>query len=169
MLILVRGLPGSGKTKIAEEISKRLNALLLSTDRIRKKIFKKPKYKESEKWLIYRIMFLLTDEFLKNKISVILDAVFSKQFSIIQAKKIAKKNKTAFKIIEVRCQEDILLKRIGERIKKGDLSDADKRIYFKIKKEFKPIKEKHVIINNSEGFKKTKEKIKKFLKVPGVI
>lgn len=164
MLILISGLPGSGKTKIARELSKRLNLPILSTDEIRKKLFKKPKYTKFEKWLIYKVMFLVAEELLKNKIGLILDATFSGRSSRNWAKKIAKRYKTPFKIIEVRCQEKILLERIEKRIKEGSLSDADRKIYFKIKREFEPIKERHIIIDNSKSFRETKKQIEKISK-----
>lgn len=165
MLILVCGLPGSGKTKIVQEISKLTNILVLSTDEIRKKLFKKPKYTKDEKWLVYKVMFLMAEEFLKNKMSIILDATFPWRLSRIQVKRIAKQYKSSFKMIEARCQEPILLKRIGRRIKKGDLSDADIKIYFKIKKEFEPIRGKHIVIDNSKALKDLKKKIKEISRI----
>lgn len=48
-----------------------------------------------------------------------------------------------------------------ERIEKGSLSDADRKIYFRIKKEFQPIKEKHLIVDNSGSFQETKKQLKR--------
>lgn len=164
MLILICGLPGSGKTRVAEEFSKKLKIPILATDKIRKELFLKPKYTNSEKRFVYQVMFLIADELLKNKISVILEAVFPWEDLRKKARLLAKKHKTPFKLIEVKCQEEVLLKRIDSRVEKGSLSDADRKVYFKTKKEFKPIREKHIIINNSKNFKKTKEDIEKILK-----
>lgn len=165
MLILICGLPGSGKTRISEEISKRTKGSILRTDKIRKELFSKPTYTPSEKNLVYQVMFLIADELLKNNINVILDAVFPKRDLRNKARALARKNKTPFHLIEVRCQEEILLSRIDKRSKRKGLSDADRNVYFKIKKIFQPIKEKHIIIDNSYGLNRTNEEIEKFLKL----
>ena len=165
MLILVCGLPGSGKTRVSKEISKEIKWPVLRTDKIRKELFSKPTYTQSEKDLVYQVMFLIADELLKNNVNVILDAVFSRKDLRDKARALAKKNKTPFHLVEVRCQEEILLLRIDKRSKRKNLSDADRNIYFETKKEFQPIKEKHIIIDNSYGPKKTKEEIEKFLKL----
>jgi len=44
MLIVVTGLPGTGKTTIAESLAKEVDAVVFSTDKIRKMIFEKPVY-----------------------------------------------------------------------------------------------------------------------------
>lgn len=164
MLILICGLPGSGKTKISKEISKNIKGSILRTDKIRKKLFSKPTYAPSEKDLVYQVMFLIADELLKNNINVVLDAVFPKRDLREKARALARKNKTPFYLIEVRCQEEILLLRIDKRSKRKGLSDADRNVYFETKKEFQPIKKKHIIIDNSYGPQKTQQEIKKILK-----
>jgi len=149
VLIIVCGLPGTGKTTIAQEIAKKIKASHLNIDSIRKRLFKKPKYTYFESALVYRVLFLIAEELLKKKINVVLDATFVFKFSRDEAKELAKKYKTQFKIIEAKCQEKILLKRIRKRKKTRALSDADEKVYFKIKKEFQPIKKKHFVIDNS--------------------
>ena len=142
-------MPGTGKTTIAQEIAKKIKASHLNIDSIRKRLFKKPKYTYFESALVYRVLFLIAEELLKKKINVVLDATFVFKFSRDEAKELAKKYKTQFKIIEAKCQEKILLKRIRKRKKTRALSDADEKVYFKIKKEFQPIKKKHFVIDNS--------------------
>lgn len=157
MLILVCGLPGVGKTVIAKELfRKKFNqkAVILRTDIIRKQLFKKPKYAAKEKKLIYEIMFLLANYLLANKINCILDGTFYKKELRLQAKKIAKKNKTKFEIIECVCPQKIVFAQIRKRMKTGDASDADFEIYKKIKKEWEPIKEKHLLIDTSKDYTK---------------
>ena len=149
VLIIVCGLPGTGKTTIAQEIAKKIKASHLNIDSIRKRLFKKPKYTYFESALVYRVLFLIAEELLKKKINVVLDATFVFKFSRDEAKELAKKYKTQFKIIEAKCQKKILLKRIRKRKKTRALSDADEKVYFKIKKEFQPIKKKHFVIDNS--------------------
>ena len=57
MLIIICGLPGTGKTFIAKKLAPKINAEHLSTDRIRKELFPEPTYSEDEKNKVYVEMF----------------------------------------------------------------------------------------------------------------
>lgn len=159
MLLLVCGLPGTGKSVIAKALCKKINATILTTDIIRKQLFNKPKYTEEEKGLVYKVLFLLTDYLLANKMNCILDGTFYKKELRLQAKKITEKNKTKLKIIECVCPQALVFERIRKRIKTGDASDADFRIYREIKKSFEPIKEKHLVIDTSKSLKELEREI----------
>ena len=54
MLLLVSGLPGTGKTFFAEHLSRQLNAEHLNTDKIRKQEIENRSYSEEKKQLVYR-------------------------------------------------------------------------------------------------------------------
>ena len=49
MIILICGYPGVGKTTVAHELAPLINAVILSTDKIRKEFIDKPNYEEEEK------------------------------------------------------------------------------------------------------------------------
>lgn len=149
MLILVCGLPATGKSIVADVLSKEFNAPILRTDDIRKKLFKKPTYTNKEKSLVYRVMFVTADYFLKQKIPCILDGTFSKEENRKKAYEIAKDNRTKFYLVECVCSEDVVKQRIKNKGRHS--SDADWKIYLKIKKEFEPIKEKHILVNTSNS------------------
>ena len=44
MIILICGYPGVGKTTVAHELAHLINAVILSTDKIRKEFIDKPSY-----------------------------------------------------------------------------------------------------------------------------
>lgn len=49
MIIVICGLPGVGKTTLAKEIALLVNAVLLSTDKIRKELLSRPTYGRKKK------------------------------------------------------------------------------------------------------------------------
>lgn len=161
MLIIVCGLPGTGKTTLAKRMADETKSFLLNTDIIRKKVIYDPGYTEKEKEMVYNLLFEMAEKFLLTGKNVILDGTFYKVDLRERAKKIAKKTKNEFRIIEVRCSENIVRKAMRERKKKGSESDADFRVYRKMKKEFEPIKEKHLVLDTSRGFDQA---VEKFLK-----
>lgn len=161
MLVLVCGLPGTGKSTVAKELAKRINGKLLRTDIIRKEMIKKPKYTERGKQNVYELLFSRAEHLLSKKINCILDGTFYKKSLRKRASDVAKKTGAKFEIIECICPEKIIFERMKKRIKIGDASDADFRIYEKMKNEYEPIEEKHIVIDTSKNYEKIIEKVVK--------
>ena len=63
MIILICSYPGVGKTTLAHELAPLINAVVLSTDKIRKEFIDKPNYGEEEKRTVHKI-FVLIDKYL---------------------------------------------------------------------------------------------------------
>ncbi|MDQ4066855.1 MAG: AAA family ATPase [Thermoproteota archaeon] len=165
MLILVCGLPGVGKTSLANELAPLINAIVLSTDKIRKELLSQPTYTNEEKKSIYDVM-LLVARYLHNAAGVncILDATFITEESRRTAiEKLANVSSEQIYIVECICPEDILISRLKAR--KGDYSDADIDIYRKMKQVYEPVKERerHIVIDTSQDQKINAEKIKTWI------
>ncbi len=153
MLIIVCGLPGTGKTTVAKKIVTKIGGILLRTDVIRKELIEKPTYSEEEKQTIYSELFLRAKELIKNGKDVILDGTFAKKKNREKAKEISKEQI----IVEIICPENIIKERIEKRI--GDESEANFIHYLKYKKFFEEITEEHIIIDTSKDINK---QLKKF-------
>jgi hypothetical protein len=150
-LIIICGLPGTGKTTLAKKITAKIGGILLRTDTIRKEL-KEIKYSKKAREGVYGEMFHRTRQLLKEGKNIVLDATFYSRKWRKAAKDIAKSSKANFKIIEVVCPKDLVRKRIAQR--KGSESDARFKHYLIYKKVFEPIKEKHLIIDTSKDIKK---------------
>ncbi len=152
MIILICGYPGVGKTSLANELGPLINAVILSTDKIRKELIDKPNYREEEKKLIYNILLLIAKYLHNNGINCILDATFNNQKAIEDIKKGLNLTDDQFKIIECICPEELVISRIQKR--KSGYSDADESIYRMIKENYEPLKEKHITVDTSQSLKK---------------
>jgi predicted kinase len=154
LIIFFCGLPGVGKTSLANELAPLINALVLSTDKIRKELIPKPTYTKEEKRLIYDVMLLIA-RYLHNAaagVSCILDATFNTEESRRDAReKLAGVLPEQIYIVECICSEDIVISRLKAR--KGDYSDADIDVYRKMKKVYEPVKEKerHIVVDTSRN------------------
>lgn len=165
MIILFSGLPGVGKTRLANELAPLMNAVVLSTDKIRKELTPKPMYRKEEKELIYDVM-LLVARYLHNEgdVNCILDATFNTEESRKKAsKKLTGVSPVDIYIVECVCPEDIVISRLKAR--KGDYSDADVDIYKKMKQEYEPVKDnqRHIIAETSRDPKVNAKEIKTWI------
>lgn len=165
MIVLFCGLPGVGKTSLANELAPLINAIVLSTDKIRKEVISKPTYTKEEKRLIYDVM-LLVARYLHDAagINCILDATFNTEKSrrtVIE--KLVNVSSDQIYIVECICPEDVVITRLKAR--KGDYSDADIDIYRKMKQLYEPVKEmeKHIVIDTSQDPKMNAEQIRTWI------
>ena len=148
LIILICGLPGTGKTFLAHELSKHIDSTVLSTDKIRKELIHKPTYAPWERSLIYDVLFLLVKYLHSSGINCILDGTFNMEKSRYEVKYSLNLTKEEFYIIECICPEDIIISRLISR--KGDYSDATVSIYLKMKKIYEKIKGNHISINTAK-------------------
>jgi predicted kinase len=165
LIVLFCGLPGVGKTSLANELAPLINAIVLSTDKIRKEVISKPTYAKEEKRLIYDVM-LLVARYLHDAagINCILDATFNTEKSRRTAiEKLVNVSSDQIYIVECICPEDVVITRLKAR--KGDYSDADIDIYRKMKQLYEPVKEmeKHIVIDTSQDPKMNAEQIKTWI------
>ncbi|MFQ5800562.1 MAG: AAA family ATPase [Candidatus Hydrothermarchaeales archaeon] len=165
MLILICGLPATGKSTVARKLARSIGAEVLRTDIVRRELIKSPAYTEEEKGLIYNAVFLIADYLIKNDVNVIIDGTFYRDPLRKQAKKIAKRRGKRFFLIEARCPEGIVLSRLAKRKKNlRSPSDADLDVYYKIKNLFEPITEEHIIINTDWNLKEAIQGVLKKIK-----
>ncbi len=130
-VIIMCGLPATGKSTIAKGIAKTKDITLLSSDIIRLEILKgedifdqKVASDMNKRLMVYELMFDRAGEIIKKGRGVILDATFIKQDLRKKVALIAHKNKRPFYIIETRCAPEIAIKRIKNRSKDKYESNA---------------------------------------------
>jgi len=156
-LIVVAGLPGVGKSFIADKIGKKIDARILRTDEIRKEMAGIPqdekRYEEFGEGIYDKEMGEKTylevinraREFLNNGKSCILDATFSERMYRDLAFNLAEELGVPFLIVECTCPEEVVIERIKSRVEDGkSISDATISIYRKMKERFEKIEEDEI-------------------------
>ena len=147
MIVLICGLPGVGKTTIAKNLAPLIDAVILSSDKIRKELIPNPTYTKEERKLIYDVMVLIATYLQNSGTNIILDATFNKEDSRNKVKQRIRVPRDEFFIIECVCPENIIFSRIKNR--KEDYSDADISVYKKMKKIYEPVKANHITVDTS--------------------
>ena len=147
MLIMVMGLPGSGKTYFAKALAKRIGSLHFNSDRIRKELSAEPSYSPEEKTLIYKTMYSQVCEYLVQGEPVIVDATFSKKSYRSPYLNWAREHGIPVSIMMLQASEQITRERVG---KKRPDSDADYFVYQSIKEKYEPLKEDHLHLRSDQ-------------------
>jgi predicted kinase len=161
LIVLICGLPGTGKTFLSNKLSQYINSTVLSTDKIRKELIQKPTYTPWERALIYDVLFLLAKYLHSSGINCILDGTFNMEKSRREIKDLLNLSNDQFYIIECICPEDLIITRL--LLRKDDYSDATVSIYLKMKKIYEPVKQKHMSINTSRPIDKNIDRILRYI------
>lgn len=137
VLILVCGLPGTGKSFFGQHLSKKMDAYYLNSDILRKELFPENRtYSEEEKQFVYDTLLIKTEENLKKGKSVMVDATFYKNELRIPFYTIAQTKKIPLYIFYITADETLIQARTS--VLRSD-SEADYLVYLKLKELFEPI------------------------------
>ncbi len=144
-IIVVTGLPGTGKTTFARAMSEATGAHHLFSDQIREQIGKRGAYDPKNKDEVYNFLIARAVELLDVEQIVIVDATFSKE----KWRKMLKERCHAIGVdlfwICLTASEDTIKKRVS---KTRPYSQADFGVYQKLKKEFDELNMHHLPLSS---------------------
>lgn len=169
-LVLVGGLPGTGKTTLSRELSEAQGWIVLSSDAIRKEVTEAPLsgssapygdgiYDPVSKALVYSEMLQRAEYLLSHGESVILDASWSDERHRTTARSLAERTSSC--LIELRCRSDPEQAAARMRLRKADpsnLSDATPEVALRMAEEFAAWPEAR-IVDTSEGISDAIERL----------
>ncbi|MGZ4588385.1 MAG: bifunctional aminoglycoside phosphotransferase/ATP-binding protein [Mycobacteriaceae bacterium] len=149
-IILVGGLPGTGKSTVAGGVADALNAVLLRSDRIRKENDQRdPRVSAADDWerglygpdatrLTYDTLFRRARELVANGESVVLDASWNDADQRAAVRQVAVDASSL--LVELRCEAPgpLAAERIQRRACTGDPSDATVDIAAQMAQTFAP-------------------------------
>ena len=144
---MIGGLPGSGKSYLANALSKKINAVHLSSDLVRKDLNKRGKYDFTDKEIIYTQMKRMLNDYLINGKNVIVDTTFYKSKLRNEIIEIAKRNKSNAYFIITTAPEETIKERVS---KKRNDSEADFEVYKLVKGLFDPVHIDYLELNTSD-------------------
>lgn len=144
MIIIVLGLPGSGKSYFASRFADLIHADYINSDRIRRRMFPGGSYSEREKAAVYDEMLESMRQAIRQNKDLVLDATFYKKDI---RKKFMDEAGKDFVIMEVAAEEGVIKERLKR--KRGD-SDADFGVYNLIKAQWEPLHGHRLILISSD-------------------
>lgn len=145
MIIIVFGLPGSGKTYFAQRLAPLLNAAYLSSDRLRKQLLAHPAYTTEEKLSVYALMLDKMEDAVRLRKKMVIDATFHLRHTRwLFMQRCRDRQGPIF--IEIVADEALVKERL--QTPRPD-SDADFSIYKVLKSQWQPLDTPHLVIHST--------------------
>ncbi len=146
MVIIVFGLPGSGKSYFGSRLAAALNAIYVSTDELRMKMFSERTYSDDEKQVVYDAMLSIMVDRIPEQKPIVLDGTFFKTSLRNKFEEMVKELNDKLIYIEVTAPEQS----IEERLEKPrQNSEANFDVYLKIRQETEPLLKEHLVLISS--------------------
>jgi predicted kinase len=147
MLLLVTGLPGSGKTTIAKAYAGRYGAVHLNSDLLRRELELMGHYSPEDKEKVYQTLMERTREMLIQGKEVIVDSTFYKESIREPFQRVAAECGARLFWVEVRAPERIIRERL--QTPRPD-SEAGFDVYEKIRDAYEPLQERYLVLWSNE-------------------
>jgi predicted kinase len=137
-LVMVGGLPGTGKSTLAQQVAATLGCNALSTDRMRRDLlgpspipleFGAGRYGVVARQEIYNELFGEAARALSNGLSVVLDGTFNLRELRRRALEVARERSAVGLFVRCQCSRDVALERIAKRAR-HDSSASETRPEF---------------------------------------
>ena len=149
-LVVVSGLPGTGKSYFARRLVERLPAVILESDRLRKALFPKPGYSAGESRQLFRAAYILVERLLRQAVPVVFDATNLSEHYRERLYRIAERLGVKLVVVRVEAPPELVHQRLQERRSDaGNRSDADWSVYQRLKPEVDKIRRRHYVVDTS--------------------
>jgi predicted kinase len=144
MIVIVFGLPGSGKSFFAGRLATVIHADYVSSDSLRMEMFKNRTYSKEEKAAVYHVMLGKMKEAILLNRNIVLDATFHTDET---RKPFIQETKDGISFIEVKADENLTKERL-KRVRAD--SEADYKIYKLIQQEWEQLHQPHLILESTD-------------------
>lgn len=161
-LVVVSGLPGTGKSYLCRKIAERSPFLILSSDTLRKVLFPSPRYDENENRRLFAACYALAEELLRKGIPVIFDATNLVERHREYLYRIAQRTRAKLILVSVEAPAEVVRQRLLAR-ERGespqDNSQAGWEVYARMKRHREKITRNHFVVDTSQDVTPAVDKI----------
>ncbi len=161
-LVVISGLPGTGKSFFAKKLFQLVPAVLLESDNLRKLLFPKPTYSIEESARLFKAIYELIDILLDKNCNVMLDATNLEERHRERLYSIAEHRGAKLVLVRTEAPAAVVQNRLKNRVLNPDeKSDADWEVYKKMKKRVEPLSRKHFVVDTSRDITPVLNKVAK--------
>lgn len=160
-LVVVCGLPGVGKSTVAERAATVLDGQLVRTDVVRKSLVRDPTYDEVEDRRTYDAVLERARRHLSRGEFVVLDGTFRRAAQRERALAEARSVGAAFSLVRVTCPPGVVAERLAART--DDASDADFAVHRELRDRFESVTLPHETVRNTGPLDRTLREVDRLL------
>ena len=147
-LIIITGLPGTGKTTVALALAEKLIAEHLNTDMIRMEMGLRGQYDQETKERVYKVLLERASKAIKERRSVVVDGTFYQSKLRAKFKRLASRLGVSIYWVELWAKPEVIRKRVG---KKRMYSEADFKVHLQVKAMYEPILDSHLRLESNDS------------------
>jgi predicted kinase len=151
-LVLVSGLPGSGKSHFSRELCRRYPLAHLNSDALRRALFPHPTHGPAESARLFAAVHALLERLLSRGVSAVLDATSLKEEHRRPLYEIAQRAGAGLIIVRTEAPEAVALERLAGRAGgagAADASEATEAVYSRMKSEVEPVEGPYITVDTS--------------------
>ena len=154
-LLIMVGLPGTGKSSIVEQLRGKIDCTIISTDNIRLQMRNQPTYTAAEMMLVYEVCYSIIEVRLRRGQRVIFDASNYLAARREHLAKIGRRCGAPVAVCSVQAAQETIRERLKQRIfgnrRESDLSDADWSVYKWMVEAQEPVIGEHIIVDSTSN------------------
>lgn len=161
-LIVLSGLPGTGKSYFARALTRRVPFLVLASDRLRKALVSQPKYTPSEHSRVFAVCHRLIEEYLADGHRVLFDATNLTESFRQPLYHIADRLGVPLVTVRFTAPLEVVRRRLEARAARrhaDDYSDADLLVYCRLLPGEEPITREHLTVHSAEEVPRVLEEV----------
>ncbi|HET8567785.1 MAG TPA: AAA family ATPase [Candidatus Limnocylindria bacterium] len=162
VVVVLMGPPGVGKSHCARLLAARLGAAHVSSDHLRSRLFIAASYAPEESATIFRAADMLCDTLLAEGHRVIVDATNLLARHRATATATARRRGVPIVHVRVVAEERDARERLARRRlarAEHDHSDADERVFERMRETFEPPEEGHLVLANGTALEAEIERV----------
>ncbi|MDE2860515.1 MAG: ATP-binding protein [Chloroflexota bacterium] len=152
-LVMVSGLPGSGKSFFSRRLAGRAPLAVVESDAMRTALFPSPTHSGAESARLFRACHALIGDLLRDGISVLFDATNLIENFRERLYSIAERTGAKLVLVRVEAPEDVIAHRLAQREAGNgdseDVSTAGLDVYKRMAKLTEPIRRNHYAVDTS--------------------
>lgn len=169
-LVILYGLPGSGKSWFADLVAQRTPSVILNSDRLRRAIVAHPRYDGDENNRLFTAMYRRTVELLAQGQTVIFDSTALRYWARIPLESIADEHGLTPVRVHLDPPESVMLSRLDARQESPDSQDTAKTwqdVYYWMKPGWETIVESHLKLADPDDAPAMADAVVRILYVAG--
>ena len=153
VLVVVSGLPGTGKSFFSRQLSESMPLVILESDALRKALVSSPVHTAGESARLFKTIHELIDLLLGYSIPVLLDATSLAESHRERLYRIAEQWDAKVILVRMKIPSEVARQRLDERAStspRRDRSDADWGVYERMVPSQEPIRRNHLVVDTSQ-------------------